>query len=183
MANEYSVDELLAFLNHASERGLMPTATATAFAVAGRNVFGILAEPEKADVRALDMADVIKRFANKRAKEFNPSSLATYGQRAQRAVELFVNWRANPANFSVKTRSPKGAAKKERPQLPPTAAARPPRAESATDAVVSSQDDDSFQTSVPVRAGQLVTISNVPKDLTTAEAMRLAEFVKMLAVE
>lgn len=46
----------------------------------------------------------------------------------------------------------------------------------------SSPDEDSFETTVPVRQGQLVTISNVPKDLTAAEAIRLAEFVKMLAV-
>ena len=182
MANEYSIDELLGFLGHASERGLMPAATAMALAVASRNVFGVLADHEKADVRALDLTDVINRFSNKRAREFNPSSLTAYGLRVQRAVKLFVDWRGNPASFTVKTRSTKNAARKERSPIPVDSAPLP-RTEAARVVVVSSPDEDSFETSVPVRQGQLITISNVPKNLTAAEAARLADFVKMLAVE
>ena len=182
MANEYSIDELLGFLNHAHERGFMPSPTAKALAVASRNVFGILADAEKADVRALDMADVIKRFSNKRGHEFNPSSLTAYGLRVQRAVKLFVDWRGNPASFTVKTRSTKNAARKERSSIPVDSAPLP-RTEATRGGVASSPDEDSFETSVPVRQGQLITISNVPKNLTAAEAARLAEFVKMLAVE
>ena len=183
MANEYSVDELVGFLSHASERGLMPAATAQALAVASRNVFGVLADHETIDVRALDIDDVIKRFSNKRAKEFNPSSLTEYGRRVQKAVRLFVDWRGNPASFTVKTRSTKSATKKERSAVQLVDAPPPPRTEAIRGGVMPSPDEDSFETSVPVRQGQLVTISNVPKDLTAAEASRLAEFVKMLAVE
>ena len=39
--------------------------------------------------------------------------------------------------------------------------------------------DDS---SLPVRPGVVVTLGNIPNDLTKAEADRLAEFIKMLAV-
>ena len=40
-----------------------------------------------------------------------------------------------------------------------------------------------YQSSLPVRPGLVVTLVNVPYDLTSAEAERLANFVKMLAVE
>ena len=183
MANEYSVDELLGFLGHASERGLMPAATARALAVASRNVFGILADDEKADVRALDLTDVIKRFSNKRGHEFNPSSLTEYGRRVQRAVQFFIDWRGNPASFTVKTRSSMNASNTGRPPLHTAAAETTSRTDTASGTVMSSPDEDSFETSVPVRQGQLITISNVPKNLTAAEAARLADFVKMLAVE
>jgi hypothetical protein len=44
MENAYSVDDLLEFLDHAGDRGLMPAATAQALAVASRNVLGILGD-------------------------------------------------------------------------------------------------------------------------------------------
>lgn len=177
MANEYSVDDLLDFLSHAGERGLMPAATAQALAVAVRNVFGILSQEERGDVRRLDLDAVIKRFMNKRAKEFNPASLKEYGRRAHRAVNHFLVWRENPADFSVKTRTTTGGKKRDRAV----------RAEAAID------DDEmpermpvratgGYDSAFPVRPGRVVTISNVPEDLTTAEAERLAQFIKMLAV-
>ena len=46
MPQAYSVDDLLEFLDHAGDRGLMPAATAQALAVASRNVMGVLGEQE-----------------------------------------------------------------------------------------------------------------------------------------
>ncbi|MGQ0642860.1 MAG: hypothetical protein ACT4P6_19110 [Gemmatimonadaceae bacterium] len=40
-----------------------------------------------------------------------------------------------------------------------------------------------YQSALPVRPGVVVTIANVPYDLTPAEAERLANFVRMLAVK
>ena len=97
MANSYSADDLLEFLDHAGDKGLMPAATAQALAVATRNVVGILTENEKADLSQLDIDAAIKRFTNKRAKDFNPSSLKEYGRRIRRAVELFLAWREGSA--------------------------------------------------------------------------------------
>src|SRR5437660_1086059 len=105
MTNAYSMDDLLEFLDHAGERGLMPAATAQALAVATRNVLGMLTDEEKRDLGSQDLDSVIKRFNNKRAKDFNPSSLKEYGRRVRRAIDLFLNWRADPANFTVKTRT------------------------------------------------------------------------------
>ncbi len=67
MANGYSKADLLDFLAHASDKGLMPAATATALGVASRNVLGVLGDDEGDDLRKLDLEAVIKRFNNKRA--------------------------------------------------------------------------------------------------------------------
>lgn len=177
MANEYSVDDLLDFLSHAGDRGLMPAATARALAVAVRNVFGVLSDEERADIRKLDLNAVIKRFTNKRAKEFNPSSLKEYGKRAHRALNHFLLWRENPADFSVKTRVTAAGRKRDR----------------AVRAEASSDDDEiaertpargmgGYDSAFPVRPGRVVTISNVPEDLTPAEAERLSQFIRMLAI-
>jgi len=178
MANAFSSDDLLDFLDHAGDRGLMPAATAQALAVATRNVLGVLSDQEKRDVGSQDIEGIIKRFMNKRAKDFNPSSLKEYGRRVQRAVALFLQWREDPANFSVKTRSTPATRKKEKAKGQSKAVSEPNEpAEDGNSRV------GSYNSSVPVRPGVVVTLANLPHDLTKAEAERLGSFVRMLAIE
>jgi hypothetical protein len=178
MKNAYSTDDLLEFLGHASDRGLMPATTAQALAVASRNVLGILTEAERADLSQLDIDAVTKRFNNKRAKDFNPASLKEYARRVRRAIDLFLAWREDPANFTIKTRASNSSRKKERGAESGESA----KNEAQID-TVPAQLADTYQSSLPVRPGLVVTLANVPYDLTRAEAERLAAFVKMLAVE
>lgn len=179
MANQYSSDDLLEFLDHAAERGLMPAATAQALAVASRNVFGILSDEERSDLGQLDVPAVVKRFNNKRAKDFSPSSLKEYGRRVTRAIDLFLKWREDPANFTVKTRAT--GRRKERVQD----SAESPQLNLESDQPeghMSVQRGGAYQSAVPVRPGLVVSIANIPHDLTKAEAERLANFVRMLAI-
>jgi hypothetical protein len=178
MTNAYSVDDLLDFLEHATDRGLMPAATARALAVASRTVLGILTDDERADLSRLEVDAVIKRFVNKRAKDFNPTSLKEYGRRVRRAIELFLAWREDPANFSIKTRASNSSRKRER-----GAENGEPAKKGAPPDAIPAQLAGTYQSSIPVRSGLVVTLANVPYDLTRAEAERLANFIKMLAVE
>lgn len=175
MTNAYSVDDLLEFLDHAADRGLMPAASAQALAVASRSVLGVLTEPEKTDLSRLDVGALIKRFTNKRAKDFNPSSLKEYGRRVHRAVDLFLKWREDPANFTVKTRA--ASRRKNR-----SGASSDGGEGDAEPIPIPEQRTGTYHSSIPVRSGVVVTLLNVPHDLTRAEAERLAAFVKMLAV-
>lgn len=173
--------DLLDFLDHAGERGLMPVATAQALAVATRNVLGVLSEEERNNLSELDLGSVVKRFNNKRAKDFNPSSLKEYGRRLNRAIDLFLNWREDPANFTVKTRATSGARRKEKGagMNIATESSDIPR----TEIVMPSQRAGSYQSAIPVRPGLVVTLVNIPHDLTKIEAERLAAFVRMLAID
>lgn len=177
MTNGYSADDLLEFLDHAGDKGLMPAATAQALVVATRNVLAILSDEEKADLSQLDLDAAIKRFNNKRARDFNPSSLKEYGRRIRRAVELFLNWRENPANFTIKTRTTSAPRKKDKGSANSEPATR--------DATEQAPDDvaGTYRSSVPVRPGLVVTLVNIPNDLTSAEAERIAGFVRMLALD
>jgi len=180
MGNGYSADDLLDFLEHASDRGLMPTTTARALAVAARNVFGVLSDEERADLRPLDLEAVIKRFNNKRAKDFNPSSLKEYDRRVHRAVTLFFQWREDPANFAPKTRAITTARAKDR--NPQAEASSPTMTESEPTYSFATPSGRSYQSAFPIRSGTVVTLSNIPIDLTSEEAERLAQFVRMLGV-
>ena len=177
MANSYSADDLLKFLDHAGDKGLMPAATAQALAVATRNVLGILAEDEKTDLSKLDLDAAIKRFNNKRARDFNPASLKEYGRRVRRAVELFLNWREDPANFTIKTRTTTAPRKRERGSGNGEPAAREAPAEQVPDEIAGT-----YRSALPIRPGLVVTLVNIPYDLTSAEAERIAGFVRMLAL-
>jgi hypothetical protein len=179
MANAYSLDDLLDFLDHAGDRGLMPAATAQALAVATRNVLGVLGDHEKNDLSQQDLDSVIKRFNNKRAKDFSPSSLKEYGRRLHRAVELFLAWREDPANFTVRTRSTTGARKKDKGK---SSGAQQPDGDSDQSDELPARPG-TYHSAIPVRPGVVVTLANVPYDLTKAEAERLAGFVRMLAIE
>jgi hypothetical protein len=171
------MDDLLEFLEHATERGLIPAATARALAVASRNVLGILTDGERADLSQLDIDAVIKRFVNKRAKDFTPVSLKEYGRRVHRAVDLFLKWRADPSNFTIKTRA-SGASRKKQ-----AGTENEEQATRSLQETIPTQLPGTYQSSLPVRPGLVVTLTNVPYDLTSAEAERLASFIKMLAVE
>lgn len=178
MSDTYSLADLLDFLDHAGDRGLMPAATAAALAVATRNIFGILTETECADLAGQDVDTVIGRFNNMRADDFHPSSLKEYGRRAKRAVDLFQKWRADPANFSVKTRV---TAASNRPGSTAASRSSNPPAQVA-EAFRPAPSVGTYQSSVAIRPGLVVTIANVPIDLSRVEAERLAAFVRMLAV-
>ena len=178
MANAYSADDLLEFLDHAGDKGLMPAATAQALAVATRNVLGILSDAEKADLRQLDLDAIVRRFTNKRAKDFNPSSLKEYGRRIRRAVDLFLSWRDDPANFTVKTRATTGPRKKDKELGGDEPMTRETCTEQAPDEVAGT-----YRSAIPIRPGLVVTLVNIPNDLTSAEAERIAGFVRMLALE
>lgn len=179
MANAYSLDDLIDFLDHAGGRGLLPAATAQALAVASRNVLVVLTDDEKQDLSKQDIDAVIRRFTNKRAKEFSPSSLKEYGRRVRRAIDLFLSWREDPANFSVKTRATTPSRKREKQTVNTSA---PNDTSSEANDVAPSQPG-TYQSAVPIRHGVVITLSNIPHDLTKAEAERLANFARMLAID
>lgn len=177
MHDEYSVEELLDFLSQASMRGLLPVATAKALAVAVRNVTGVLDPDERADLRSLDLESVIRRFNDKRANDFNPSSLREYGQRTRRAVEYFLASKDDPAGLSIRRRATaKAKTETSQPDSIPSAQIAKTDAEPPI-----SRIENGYQSAFPIRPGHIVTINNIPHDLSGAEADRLAQFIRLLA--
>lgn len=176
MTNDYTMDDLLDFLNHAGDKGFMPAATAQALAVASRNIFGVLEANEQKNIKALDLDAIIKRFNNKRAKDFSPASLKEYGRRVRKALDLYEQWKNNPADFSVKTRSPRKSRKETSIETRHSEIPIPDNHPGLNQA-------GGYQSSFPVRPGRVVTLLNIPEDLTSTEAEKLANFVRILAVE
>jgi hypothetical protein len=180
MNSPFVTDEaLLTFLDLAGERGMIPRATASALTVASRRVMEVLTAKERANVLDVEAATVVKRFNRKFTDRFSPGSLIEYGRRFERALELFKQWNANPSNFSVPMRLTKKA-RESRATVDP---AREEMRASVEGHAPAMADASSFHSSFPLRPGRVVTVLNIPSDLTKVEAERLAQFVRMLAVE
>lgn len=186
---EHGSAAVLDFLAHAGERGMLPAATAGALAVACRTVFDILDTEEAADLRRVDLDAVVKRFENKRARDFNPASLKEYGRRVRRAWGLFTDWKRDPANFAPKTRVT-AARKADGKSVRRPADALPPVSSPVATTPASPQvgftpadTDGVYSTAFPIRRGHMVTVANVPADLTKDEGERLAAFMRLLAPE
>ena len=180
---EYGAAAVLDFLTHAGERGMLPAATASALAVACRTVFDVLEPEQAADLRQVDLDRLVKQFTNKRARDFNPSSLKEYGRRVKRAWELFSAWKSDPANFSPKTRTTakRGVKRSDRSAADPVGTPTPTVSVPSTALAVDPFEfEGAYASAFPIRRGHVVTISNLPSDLTIAEAERLAEFVRLL---
>lgn len=184
MTNKYSLDDLLAFLDHSGNKGLMPVATSRALAVAARNIFAVLDEEEQKNIGELNLETIIKRFNNKRATDFNPASLREYARRVKRAVELYEQWKDNPAGFSVKTRNA-GTRKKSTSLIENVIDDQTESDDNVTTVAIHSAQSrpGTYHSSFPVGPGRVITVSNIPEDLTSSEAEKLAQFVKMLAVD
>lgn len=186
MDAEYSYDDLLEFLDHAGQQGIMPAATAGALASAARSILGPLDPAERADLRNVKVDAAIRRFTNKRAKDMTPSSLKVYGQRVRKALDYYFNWRDDPAGFVPASRSPRGGKTRRNGARPneaavaegPTIFEARPQVQQMPPGVA----PNAYQTSLPIRPGHVVTISNIPHDLTETEARRLGEFLQLLVV-
>lgn len=181
MTSAFLSDEgLLAFLDLAAVQGALPRATAAALTVASRRVMAVLTPKERANLLNVKSAAVIKRFNRKFADNFSEGSRNEYGRRFERALALFKEWNVDPENFSVPTR----LTKRSRANKVAVGSAQGPKKTSMEDQTPAVRSGASgFQSSFPVRPGTVVTLLNIPSDLTRAEAERLAHFVKMLAVE
>ncbi|MCC6317901.1 MAG: hypothetical protein IT361_09440 [Gemmatimonadaceae bacterium] len=178
MAHEYSVDDLIDFLEYAGDCGLLPATTAQTLTAAARTVLGVLDDDERQHLDQQDLDVVVDRFTEQRGKDFYPSSIREYARRVHRAVGLFRRWREDPDGFGAQGRASSGARRRERagdagaPFVDaddPAAACRTPR-------------PGRYHSALAVRPGVVVTLSNVPCDLTGEEAERLATFVRMLVV-
>lgn len=186
MANAYSIDDVLDFLSHAGSRGLMPSATAGALGSAMRSVVSVLSVDEQRDLSEIDPDSVVKRFNNRRARDFNPASLKEYSRRFQRAIELFLAWRNDPSNFSVKTRTTSQAKKK----LPTTKQSNFTQQDAMqsntaldTASTCATTQAGGYSSSISLRADWITTIHNIPANLTAAEAARLSKFISLLVAE
>jgi hypothetical protein len=183
---DYSFEAMLEFMEYAGDKGLIKLATTRAYRSAGAKVSEDLTEQEAADVRQIDPDVVFQRYVNRNKVQVKPKTLGEYKQRMTRMVREFVHWREDPTAYkprgasstsgSKPARSSKSVAKGKRgvQSTEPESAAPEVRSEPVTMLALNLP--------YPLRPDFLATVQ-VPRDMTSAEAARLAAFVRTLATD
>ena len=177
MESDFSRTALLRFLNFVEEKGLLTKQNAQNWRVATGKILDDMSAAEATDVRNLDIDIAFRRFANRTAGKFSPTTLAEYRRRATLAIENFVQYSSDPENYRPLSQA---TPRKSSPASKKTEAkASPPQVEI--------QVTDSSHTSAgglampfPLRSDFLAQIV-IPRNMSSDEARRLSAFILTLA--
>ena len=179
MTNDRSRQKLLEFLDYLADKGLMNRTTIIARRVAVTKVLGILPDEEASDVTKLDLENVMVRFQNLEGKKYTPGSLSTYLSRVKSAIDDFRSYLDNPLGFrpSVQARDKrKPNSKRETSGETDTAHQR------GTESHAPRAPLSSSILPIPIRSETTVFIQGLPYDLTEAEANKIANVVRAMAM-
>ena len=175
------------FLTWAAGRGDLNPSTVNVLKAATASVLDVEDEPDSVDVRALDVDSILDRFTTLNRTRYAPASMKTYQSRFRTAVTLYKSYLDGDPNWkkTVKPRrSPEGGTRPGK-----SSRAEPNRDPTPTIGVTladSGAGNDESQLLVthnfPLRPNMIVQL-RLPVDLTTADAARIAGFVKSLAFE
>lgn len=189
MTEAYSKDELIRFTKFVSDKDLVKYQTARGWRTAVSKLLDDLSEAEENDVRKVDVALAVHRTANRTSGTISPGSLKTYKSRVLTAIEEFLRWKEDPANYK-----PRGLNKQSRSkQKSKTASSRTPKEQSPISFDNESKDQQSgsketitqshgLSLSYPLRSNFLAQVV-VPRDMSELEARRLGAFILTLATD
>lgn len=184
MTTGRTADDLKTFLSWTADKGLVPAATVHARKAASNMVLDILSDEEAQDVTALDLDDVMRRFQNLKGKNYTPTSLRTYQSRLGKAVEDFKVYLDNPMAFKPSgSRQSGGVSRAASKGKSKAAVAESPRPVAPSSHSPASLEMPSTHIlSIPIRADLVVRIQGLPFDLSVAEAEKIANVVKAMAM-
>ena len=180
---ELSLDNLLEFLDWLAAKGFLAKNTAFGRKAACSAVLGILDPEERQNVAELDLDQVMSRFATLEGKRYAPKSLKVYRGRVQSSISDYIRYKSDPENFKIQAPQSSGGNNKV------TNRKKPGNESKKTDEI---RDTSIHMTSsnispnvypIPIRVDLVVRIHGLPFDLTKAEAERIANVVKAMAME
>jgi len=185
MASKTSREELITFLDYLGQKGFIPQATANARKASVNQVLSVLSDLEAEDVTQLDIDDVMTKFGHLHGRKYSQGSVATYKSRLQSSLDDFKRYLENPMGFRVIKPSKDGAivkTKKLKIRKPPQRAASESSVSQSGPLNSSTPNELANILPIPLRSDLTVHIRGLPFDLTQAEADRIANVVKAMAV-
>jgi hypothetical protein len=176
---DYSIDAFNRFFDHAAEKGLIKRNTAISRKAATNKILAVLEKSELTDLRTLDLDSTFERFQNLQGMKYKPDSMQVYMSRARTAVGDFIAYVDNPASFKSSTTQRSNTKTKSGGT---EAKGKVVKKQKDTDDELDQHGIKHIIVPIPLRENLTVKISNLPADLTQAEADRLAAIVKAYAV-
>jgi len=176
MADKYSKDALLEFLKEAGMSGLMNPALAKSRRLAAEGLLLDLPARESNDLRELCLEKHCGRLNKQESATLRPEVVELYRDRVQGALNDFLTWRWNPDQF--KPTNDEAIALRQRRDAQSNRSAE----ELARERIALSKTNlvpDLLP--VPLREDRVVYIQNLPLDLTSEEASKLANVIRALS--
>jgi len=172
---DYSQQAFLEFLRQGAITGITKPATARSRKLAAENLLVQLKSDERLDLRLLDVDELCSRFHKLQGSTIRPETIQLYNERLTSGLTDFISWTSDPASF----RSIEG----EKPEAVVVAARDTPEQSQAREELALNpprSPHDIFP--VPLRENLIVYLHNIPLDLTSTEAGKIAAVVKALAL-
>ncbi len=185
MTSKTSREELMTFLDYLGQKGFIPRATANARKASVNQVLSILSDLEAEDVTRLDIDDVMTKFGHLHGKKYSQGSVSTYKSRLQSSLDDFKRYLENPMGFRATRPSKDGTkVKPAKLKLRKSTTNTPPNVEThQSNAIVTSMPNELVNIlPIPLRSDLTIHVRGLPFDLTQAEAERIANVVKAMAV-
>ena len=171
---DYSEAGFHGFMREAAVSGLYNPSTARARKLAAEQLLIQLKSHERTDMRLVDVDALVARFHKIQGSTIRPESLDVYRSRLNDALADFISWTADPGAFQPRESTLRATREGLKEDSPGEARARE---QLALDPL--RRPHDIFP--VPLREDLVVYIQNVPLDLTTKEAKKIASVVRALA--
>ncbi len=175
----YSFDNLKILLLKARAESIMHPLTAESKMSSANTVLienNLLTESEIADLRTVNIEDVIRKFKETCTDDFTPNSLQTHCSHARTAVRFLIKFNQNPSAFPPDSYTP-------------TAGRRPKESNNSTTIIqgnhtsqnntkVSNNNLFTFDLQIPIRAGKhTVTITGLPKDIESKDINKISAVI------
>ena len=177
----YSGEGLLAFLDWAGEKGLMNKNSAAALKSTCAKLLEIQDGWQSADMTEIDLDELMKRFIHLKGMSYNPRTLDTYRQRFQKARDMYIDYRNNPAGWKgvVSSTKARSAERSNTPARKPPSNAELPVGSSGR---ASMPGADMVEYPFPLRQDCLARLV-LPADLKMDEVNRLSAFIAALSID
>ena len=164
-----SIESLLTFLKQAGMEGLINPAVARARRNAVNQLAVELTESERDDVRRIDVDDLASRFHKLEGSSIRMEALDLYAERFRMALTDYLSWVDDPASFVSAGGEKKRAV---------TRGSLTREQEVAERITLEATDNPSNIIPIQLRQDETVYVANLPLDLSTEEADKIARVVR-----
>jgi len=170
----YTANALLNFLKQAGMEGLVNPAAARSRRRAVEQLADELTDAERADIRRIDIDELVSRFHKLEGSSIRPETLQVYAERFRAALTEYLAWLEDPKSFMGARREKARAFVRG-----PGAVDESQRA--AERATLEATENPPSVVPVPIRDEHVVYLANLPLRLTRAEADKIARVVRAFA--
>lgn len=176
-ADDYTPDRLMAFLRDAAMQGRINPAVAKSRQSAIEQLFVELDERERADIRRIDVDRLCQRLHKLQDSSIRPEVVMVYNKRVQAALADYFAWLDNPQGFS--SIGGDGFRKEKRHAASDKEIAREQKA--LEEITLAASEWPADLVAVPLREDRIVYVQNLPLDLTSQEARKIARVIQAMA--